>query len=52
MTIAALEPAVNAGHVNVVDGEVRFRHPLIRSAVRQAGDPHMSRKRTPRWRKP
>ncbi len=32
----ALEPAVDAGLVEIVEGGVRFRHPLIRSAVRQA----------------
>ena len=33
---AALEPAVAAGLIDVRDGAVQYRHPLIRSAVRQA----------------
>jgi DNA-binding CsgD family transcriptional regulator len=32
----ALDAAVDVGLVAIVEGEVRFRHPLIRSAVRQA----------------
>jgi DNA-binding CsgD family transcriptional regulator len=35
-SVAALDPAVEAGLVEIEDGAVRFRHPLIRSAVRQA----------------
>jgi DNA-binding CsgD family transcriptional regulator len=31
-----LAPAVNAGLIDVRDGAAQFRHPLIRSAVRQA----------------
>jgi DNA-binding CsgD family transcriptional regulator len=34
--LEALQPAVEAGLVEIGDGGVRFRHPLIRSAVRQA----------------
>jgi hypothetical protein len=30
-----LDAAVDAGLIDIVDGEVRFRHPLIRSALRQ-----------------
>jgi DNA-binding CsgD family transcriptional regulator len=41
----ALEPAVEAGLVEVIDGEVGFRHPLIRSAVRQAAG-HRQRQAT------
>ncbi len=37
--IAALDPAVEAELAEVVGTEVRFRHPLIRSAVRQAAPP-------------
>jgi DNA-binding CsgD family transcriptional regulator len=36
---SALDPAVEGDLITVVDGEVRFRHPLIRSAVRQAVPP-------------
>jgi DNA-binding CsgD family transcriptional regulator len=36
MTLSALDPAVEADLVVIVDAELRFRHPLIRSAVRQA----------------
>ncbi|HEY2595853.1 MAG TPA: AAA family ATPase, partial [Chloroflexota bacterium] len=32
----ALDAAVDVGLIDVVEGGVRFRHPLIRSAVRQA----------------
>ena len=38
--LAALPPAVAAGLVHVVDGAVRFRHPLVRSAVHQAAETH------------
>ena len=34
--LSALDPAVEADLVSIVDAELRFRHPLIRSAVRQA----------------
>jgi DNA-binding CsgD family transcriptional regulator len=34
--LESLQPAVEAGLVEIADGGVRFRHPLIRSAVRQA----------------
>jgi DNA-binding CsgD family transcriptional regulator len=37
--LAALDPAVEAELAEVVGTEVRFRHPLIRSAVRQAALP-------------
>jgi hypothetical protein len=33
LPVDALEPAVDAGLIEVIGGEVRFRHPLIRSAV-------------------
>jgi DNA-binding CsgD family transcriptional regulator len=39
VSVSALEPAVQAGLVEAVDGDLRFRHPLIRSAVRQAAGP-------------
>jgi hypothetical protein len=35
-SLLALEPAAEAGLIDIVDAELRFRHPLIRSAVRQA----------------
>src|SRR6202521_4725435 len=35
-TIETLQPAVDADLVEIADDGVRFRHPLIRSAVRQA----------------
>jgi DNA-binding CsgD family transcriptional regulator len=34
-----LDPAVAAELVSIVDGQVGFRHPLVRSAVRQAAPP-------------
>jgi len=34
-----LDPAVEAELVSIVDGQVRFRHPLVRAAVRQAARP-------------
>ena len=36
---SALDPAIGAGLVNLVDREVHFRHPLVRSAVRQNASP-------------
>jgi len=39
VSVSALQPAVEAGLIEVPDGELRFRHPLIRSAVRQAAEP-------------
>ncbi len=36
VSLRTFEPAVEAGLVDIVDAELRFRHPLIRSAVRQA----------------
>jgi DNA-binding CsgD family transcriptional regulator len=35
-SLLALQPAAEAGLIDIVDTELRFRHPLIRSAVRQA----------------
>jgi len=35
-TLSVIEPAEQAGLVDIGEGELRFRHPLIRSAVRQA----------------
>jgi hypothetical protein len=35
-SLGALQPAAEAGLIDLVDAELRFRHPLIRSAVRQA----------------
>jgi DNA-binding CsgD family transcriptional regulator len=37
--VSDLDPAFGAELVSIVDGQVRFRHPLIRSAVRQAARP-------------
>jgi DNA-binding CsgD family transcriptional regulator len=37
--VSELDPAVAAGLVSIVDRRVRFRHPLVRSAVRQAARP-------------
>ena len=37
--VSDLDPAVAAELISVVDGQVRFRHPLVRSAVRQAAPP-------------
>jgi DNA-binding CsgD family transcriptional regulator len=37
--LSAVDPAVEADLVSIVDAELRFRHPLIRSAVRQAAPP-------------
>ena len=39
LTPSALDPAVEAGLVDVVEGRLQFRHPLIRSAVTQAALP-------------
>jgi DNA-binding CsgD family transcriptional regulator len=36
VSIDALEPAAALGLIDLTEGEVQFRHPLIRSAVRQA----------------
>jgi DNA-binding CsgD family transcriptional regulator len=37
--VSDLDAAVAAELVSIVDGHVRFRHPLVRSAVRQAAPP-------------
>ncbi|HEY2435947.1 MAG TPA: AAA family ATPase, partial [Solirubrobacteraceae bacterium] len=37
--VSDLDAAVGAELVSIVDGQVRFRHPLVRSAVRQAAAP-------------
>jgi AAA ATPase domain len=34
--IDILEPAVQAGLITIVEGTIRFRHPLVRSALEQA----------------
>ena len=39
VAVSDLDAAVAADLVSVVDREVRFRHPLVRSAVRQAAPP-------------
>src|SRR4029077_3089009 len=36
VSLRTFEPALEAGLVDIGDAELRFRHPLIRSAVRQA----------------
>jgi DNA-binding CsgD family transcriptional regulator len=41
---SALEPPVEAGLVQLIDTEVRFRHPLVRSAVRQSAPPGQVRR--------
>jgi DNA-binding CsgD family transcriptional regulator len=38
--VESLEPAVDTDLVEIAEGGVRFRHPLIRSAVRQAAFAH------------
>jgi DNA-binding CsgD family transcriptional regulator len=35
-----IDPAIDTGFVDLVDGELGFRHPLMRSAVRQAASSH------------
>ena len=37
--LSALDPAVEADLISIVDVELRFRHPLVRSAIRQAAPP-------------
>ncbi len=39
VSIDALEPTVALSLIDVSEGEVQFRHPLIRSAVRQVASP-------------
>ena len=39
LRVSDLDAAVAAELVSIVDGQVRFRHPLVRSAVRQAEPP-------------
>jgi DNA-binding CsgD family transcriptional regulator len=39
LAVSDLDAAVAAELVSIVDGQVRFRHPLVRSAVRQAAPP-------------
>lgn len=41
LSVSALEPAVAAGLIELYGQEVRFRHPLIRSAVYQASAPSL-----------
>jgi DNA-binding CsgD family transcriptional regulator len=36
--LSVIEAALQAGLVDIGEGEIRFRHPLIRSAVRQAAN--------------
>ena len=43
ITGAALEPAQSAGLIEI-DGRVRFRHPLVRSAVYRAATPNQRRR--------
>src|SRR5215510_8770813 len=38
MDVAAFEPAVSAKLIDLDAAEVRFRHPLVRSAIHQAAD--------------
>lgn len=37
--LSAIDPATHAGLVDIGEGDLRFRHPLIRSAVRQEANP-------------
>ena len=39
LDVVALDPAVELGLVDIAGTELRFRHPLVRSAVRQAAPP-------------
>jgi DNA-binding CsgD family transcriptional regulator len=39
VAVSALDRAADVGLIDIVDGDLRFRHPLIRSAVRQAAPP-------------
>ncbi|MEV7811422.1 LuxR family transcriptional regulator [Streptomyces flaveolus] len=39
LSVTSLEPAVDAGLIEILGHEVRFRHPLIRSAVYHAATP-------------
>lgn len=34
--VEVLEPAVQAGLITIIDGTIRFRHPLVRSALEQS----------------
>jgi hypothetical protein len=37
-TLAMVRPAVDAGLVTLAGGALRFRHPLVRSAIYQTAD--------------
>jgi DNA-binding CsgD family transcriptional regulator len=38
VSVGTLQPAIDAGLVALADGTLRFRHPLVRSAIYQAAD--------------
>ena len=50
ISAAALEPAESAGLIEV-DGRVRFRHPLVRSAIYRSATARADDGRTARWRR-
>jgi DNA-binding CsgD family transcriptional regulator/tetratricopeptide (TPR) repeat protein len=43
MTVEVLEPALDAGLITITDNTIRFRHPLIRSALDQIATPGQRR---------
>jgi DNA-binding CsgD family transcriptional regulator len=43
MTVDVLEPALDAGLITIADAGIRFRHPLMRSALDQVASPAQRR---------
>ena len=43
LTVDVLEPALDAGLITIADASIRFRHPLIRSALDQVATPGQRR---------